>query len=185
MTVSAHVQIIVDDTDVRHLLDTFEDSVTPISLERLLSGGVADALRYRAQNRFTSEGDGASGKWAALRPATEDIREFLGYPRAHPINKRSGELRKFIGQSKGSAVTMPDGAAMIWPELSRSGDIEDKLEVAQRGSPRGANPWFLNARTPARPVVALDQVDVALVLVAVSTHLETSMRAGGFSVIPI
>src|SRR4051812_39482393 len=102
MTVKATVDIVVDDKDVVHLFDSFERAVTTVSLERLLSGGIADALRWRAQNRFTTEGDSASGKWAALRPATEDIREFLGYPRAHPINKRSGELRTFVGQNHGA-----------------------------------------------------------------------------------
>lgn len=181
MSVQAHVDITVDDKDVDHMLTAFTNAVSTVSLEALLSGGIADALRYRAQNRFTSEGDSASGKWAALRPVTEEIRDFFGYPRAHPINYRSGELRRFVGQSHGAVAPMPDGAAMIWPSLA-SGDVEEKLKVAQRGSPRGSNPWFRTARTPPRPVVAVDQVDVAELLVAVGHHLETSMRAGGFSV---
>lgn len=184
MTVKATVDIVVDDKDVQRLLQSFERAVSTLSLEYLLSNGIADALRWRAQNRFTTEGDSASGKWAALRPATEEIREFLGYSRAHPINKRSGALRQFVGQSKGAVLAMPDGAAMMWPNLA-AGDLEDKLRVAQQGSRRGANPGWPSARTPRRPVVALDQADVALVLGAVGRHLEDSMRLGGFSVLSI
>lgn len=181
MSAQVSVDITVDAKDVDHLLSAFANAISPMSLEMLLSGGVADALRFRAQNRFTTEGDSASGNWAALRPATEEIREFFGYPRAHPINTRSGELRRFVGQSHGTARPAVDGAELTWPGPA-GGDVEDKLKVAQKGSPRGSNPWFRTARTPQRPVVAVDQADLAEILLAVGRHLEDAMRTGGFSV---
>lgn len=64
----------------------------------MLSQDVMDsAVKYIGRDidrKFRTEGSSEStGKWQNLSPLTQDVREFRGYPRAHPILQQSGALR--------------------------------------------------------------------------------------------
>lgn len=175
--------IVVEEQDVLNLFKAFENAVSPTALEYMLATSVAPWLQHRAEQRFNTEGDLASGKWNELRPATNLIRLLLGYSPVHPINLREGDLHRFVTHSGGTVSPVGDGAELTWP--GPGGAQEEKLKVAQQGSPSGENPWFKSAKTAARPVVAIDQADVAALLVALNGHLMEHMQGVGFTVNPI
>lgn len=180
MTVNAAVTIVVDASETDRLFKAFQESIRPSSLEELLAVGAVPWLQARAEGRFTSEGDAASGSWEPLHSATNLVRLLLGYAPAHPINQRDGALRSFVTSSEGEIKPAVDGAELTWP--SPGGANEERFKVAQTGSPRGNNPWFKAASTGPRPVVALDSTDLAGLLMAFNVHLIHYMESAGFTV---
>lgn len=121
------------------------------SLAGYLETVVSPHLTRRAESRFKSAGDSASGKWAELTEATKEIRENLGFSRDE-INVRTGTLRDYL--TKPNPVTVQDalGTTMEWP--GRPGrNLNSRLAQAS-GKRRG----------PARWVVAFDAGTVAFIL---------------------
>jgi hypothetical protein len=138
-------EIDVDATEVTRALDIL-DRRLQVEMGDWMRGDLHDYLVQRASDRFTNEGDDASGPWAPLSNATEAIRASRGFPPAHPINVRTHDLQRFILGSAGSVV----GAGtwqFQWPGDPPSGELVDKMETAQLGR--------VNPSTVARPVIAL------------------------------
>lgn len=140
-------------------------AVSQTNIYRWLNGWGPDYLKDRALKRFDTEGDRASGKWEDLRPATNDIREHLGYPRAHPINERTGDLRNFIKSSTGdTAFVGAQTVRLSWPDVPPAqGGLSQKFETAQVGKK--------SPGTPPRPVAAIDAIDLQTALVALRDHI--------------
>jgi hypothetical protein len=121
-------------------------------LERYMRDDLARYLAGRAADRFATEGDEAvGGPWAPLRPATETRRAARGFPPAHPINERTGDLRNYIIGSNGTVAGGPDDWDLTWPDGPPSQELSDKLETAQVGRNF--------PRTQPRPVVGLGVTD--------------------------
>ncbi|MGE0342557.1 MAG: hypothetical protein AB7O86_05775 [Porticoccaceae bacterium] len=154
MIVNGEIVITVDNADrIDQMLRAVANSLSPSGLGRFLDKRVDPFLSERAADRFASEGDDASGKWAQLLEATGYIRLAKGFGRYHPINVRTGDLRNFVvGTHTTSAVA--GGASMVKPAVGGSGEMQKKLRAAQRGGvgPKG-RPF------PARPVVVLNSTD--------------------------
>lgn len=125
---------------------------------------VAPFLQTRATRRFASEGDDASGKWEQLAIATRLIRRNMGFPPAHPINVRTGDLRDFVINTENIASTAQTATLQKPGKTGTSRLTEQKLRVAQRGGlpPRAgktrgkAGP---NRPAPPRPVAAINRTD--------------------------
>ena len=67
------------------------------------------------QKNIDREDGGPFGKWPALRPMTNDERERLGYPRAHPMLIREHDLYNsitFATTGPQSVEAGPDGS--VW-----------------------------------------------------------------------
>ncbi len=67
---------------------------------------IAEDLRNDAANQFTAEGGVfRTGHWAPLRPATVKDRQRKGYPGAHPILQRRGDLLQSLTQQGATGHT--------------------------------------------------------------------------------
>lgn len=120
--------------------------------------------------RFDAEGDQAVGKWAPLRPVTEWIRVFEGFPAAHPINVRTGNLRGWLTTNDGFTNEYGYGAKLTWPTPPPAGELASKYKTAQVG---GKVKVGNNYRTVVpRPVVGADQTDLQFLLSGLQSWLK-------------
>jgi hypothetical protein len=165
------IQVLFHDEEVELLLGRMETALSPIALSAFMSGVVGPFMLGRVAARFEDEGDSASGKWQPLKESTNQIREQMGYPPAHPINIRSRELFDFTTTSARAAAE-PFGASVTLPDQTPMGELFDKFITAQGGAASGEN----QGATPPRPVLAMDTTDLAVVLMQLGQYFE---RAGG------
>lgn len=133
-----------------------------VALSAWLSKVVSPYIRARIAVRFAGEGDDVSGSWNPLTVATQQIRMNQGFGPG-PINRRYGQLYEFLMNSPGISVAAGFGA-----ELNHPGPVGDwrtkvKLQTAQSGK---ANP-----RTPARPVIGLNNNDYLFISSELTAYL--------------
>lgn len=170
MSSDALVEVIVDPHDVDIVLDRVRQIFSPVTLQEFLRVGPSRILRDRATQRFESEGDDASGRWAPLRFATEEIRVAKGFAPG-PINQRTREMLSFVTSNPGQTTTDGEGAMLTWPSPEPAGELFTKLNTAQHGK---AYP-----STVKRPVVAADETDMQLIMDELMTWFATEMARTG------
>lgn len=159
------LDVILDATGVNWDLERIQVGIGPTSLAAFLGSQGKEILQHRAEVRFADEGDSASGDWQQLAFPTRRIRAAKGFPPEHPINVRTGELRAFVTGNDGSVSTTGTAARLLWPG-EVSGELSLKYATAQRGRNRPP--------TPARPVAAIDALDLELFMVAAGSFLDTA-----------
>jgi hypothetical protein len=159
------IELTGDASYVHRMLDHLDNKLGPQGLTAFLSMTVFPYLMDRAKQRFQDEGDDVVGKWAPLAPATEVIRQSMGYGGAHPINVRTGELERYITQGSPSASVQasPLGAFLQHPASAPSGKLKSKVKTAQQGDPK-----FGRNGTPPRPVLGMNEVDLGYVMTALA-----------------
>lgn len=150
----------------------FERRLTPLALTQFLLGRVDPYLRDRISIRFDREGDDVVGKWRELREQTAIIRRRQGYGGFHPINERTGALRRFVVQTVEVRST-GTGAALTKPARGGNAELQRKLRAAQTGgvAPSGS-------RFPARRVLGLNGRDTDQVMDRLSRFLEEAFEGG-------
>lgn len=163
MTASVQIQIVGDDTGVQAMLRKLDTAFDPIGLAIWMKASVDPYLRARALGRFRAEGDDASGKWEPLQASTASIRAESGFGPTHPINKRTGEMENFILNTRSSFFTTNMGVEMEFPGRQPQGELEDKIKTAQAGRDMPA--------TTARPVLAINETDLAYVLTSLAFYI--------------
>jgi hypothetical protein len=163
------VDIDVFDADVANMVDRVMGALSPMGLDRFLSGDAHDYFAEEIEMRFAWEGDAASGDWDRLTDATQNIRQHAGFPPDGPINERTGDMLRYLTQHL-DVTQLMDGAVMQIPG-DASGEMERKIRHAQVGAKIGENPLFPNSSTPARPVLAIDEDDVVVVLAMLERHI--------------
>lgn len=160
MTLRASVRIDTKSTIKR--LQQLQNKLDNAEMERFLEESVRPYLRDRAVLRFSQEGDDAVGQWKELLKTTRGIRKTqakkYGWPiqPAHPINVRSGELKRFILDTH-SIQTYSNGPRLFVPRLGGNQELQKKFKTAQQGKP--GKVW--KVATVPRPVVAVGQRDKA------------------------
>jgi hypothetical protein len=164
------IELTGDADYVEKLLDHLDQKLGPQGLTTFLSMTVYPYLLRRAKERFQNEGDDVVGKWAPLAPATEVIRQTMGYGGAHPINVRTGELERYITQGSitSSVQATPVGAFLQHPSKAPTGKLKKKLKGAQQGDPTSG---FRGA--PPRPVLGMDEVDLGFVMAQLAFFVGT------------
>lgn len=169
------VEITGDFKDTELMLSSLLEAVSPLTMTRFMMEQMTPYLEGRAATRFTSEGDDVVGSWAPLKPATEAIRQSKGFPPSHPINKRTGQLEDFILHGGKDFETTADAATMFMPGYGTgvSSDLMDKLTTAQMGKSYPS--------TVARPVIGLDETDLAAALTMLGFWVQEKVvaRTGG------
>lgn len=150
-------------------------AVSGPSLATWLAGPVDGYFKDEIIDRFAFEGDDKSGQWAPLSDTTNRIREALGFPADDPINERTGELLEFVVQSR-EYMAGDDWAMMELPGDPDSFALEQKLTHAQLGA--SDNPLFPGSTTPPRPVLAVDPMDMEILLRMLQMHVMESVAAG-------
>lgn len=130
-----------------------------------LATTVAPYLRGRAERRFENEGDDVVGKWQELSAATQEWRENGGFVPDHPINRRTGELEEYIVGAPVGVFMTPGGASLTYPkDPPTNRGLQRKMETAQKG--RGY------PRTPARPVIGMNEADLAFMTTGLTLYLQ-------------
>lgn len=154
------------------MLTAVNTVLNPLHMMGFLKAKVAPFIRQRAAARFASEGDDATGKWAALMPATQEIRSHLNLPISptHPINRRTGELETYITQSDSDVFPLGmSGAQLTYPGSAPTGRaLSEKLATAQKGRN--------HPLTTDRPVLGLSMTDLSYVIGALGVEIRTAAR---------
>lgn len=159
------VQIIGDSSGVQAMLNHLDTALNPVAIAGFLGATVDPYLRSRMKDRFAGEGDDVVGKWIPLAQTTQDIRQQQGYGAAHPINRRTGDLENYIVGSPNAISIHGLGATLTMPGNRPTGELKKKVETAQRGK---AN----RPVTPPRPVLGMNEKDLAFVLTALAFHVK-------------
>lgn len=162
-----YTTVVADTSSVEALLLAANAALSPVGLGGWLGGPMTQQMQQRAAERFRVEGTD-EGPWAPLRDATINWRESLGFPPG-PINRRTGELERYITQSDSSVVPHGEGVSAIFPGSSPSGELAEKLATAQ-----GAE----SPRVPARPVLGLGAPDVEFALASLTAYFNAAFVGG-------
>lgn len=167
--------IMVQDHEAQRAIAALALATTPANYARFHYAFTSPYMRSKARDRFRTHGDAASGPWAPLRDATEEIRENAGFPGASPINVRTHELESFVTGKPGEVTITPIDAGFFFPNRPTSRAVKEKLQTAQMGKP-GGTPLFggrqgMGAPTPPRPVAAMDATDLIHTLAALEIFL--------------
>lgn len=164
---SIDIELTGDAQYVNALINHLDLKLGASGMTAFLSATVFPYLKTRAKQRFQNEGDDAVGKWTPLAPATEVIRQSMGYGGAHPINIRSGELERYItqGSGQGAVRATPDGALLQHPANPPQGKLKSKLTTAQKGNPK------FGRGVPARPVLGMNETDLGFVLAELAFYV--------------
>jgi len=168
------LKITVDASGPQRMLRKLDLALTSSGLQIFLGTAVGPYLKKRASDRFASEGDDVTGKWAELLPATQAIRQMGQWPvgASHPINRRSGELENWVTKSNVLAVPTSTGAALQYPRDAPKGELRKKVKTAQEG---GQAP---NARNPTvpRPVLGVNETDLAAISQMLIFYLDRAVQ---------
>lgn len=170
---SQTVSIDIDSIEVRALLERFERAVGQASLVLFLEGPATKFFHDDIESRFEEEGDAKSGFWQPLRDATIDIRRADGFGDG-PINVRTGEFKEFML----SDYDVFGGT--MWAEMNVPGSPGDsqtatKLATAQQGSNDNSLGY---GPTPARPVLAVSEMDLFALVGLLQIHILEYALAG-------
>lgn len=162
---SGSVRLIVDvDKDnVEEMLNRVSNALSTVGMYAFLYGAVGPWLRERAEDRFQAEGDDVSGKWLPLEAYTQRVRSAAGYGAQHPINRRTGELESYITDGGWDVISAGAFSQLTFPGNAPSVSEAVKVSAAQIG--------VTYPSTPARPVLGVNEVDLAYVLAALATHV--------------
>lgn len=159
---------------VQEMLSAVDSALSPIGLAAFLHGEVGPWVKQRAANRFASEGDDVTGPWAPLAETTVLIRENYGFPGPGPINHRTGQLEEYITQGSVGVVASQGAGILRYPDnRPTEPGLQEKLKTAQQGKS--------DPQTVARPVLGLNERDLAevLTLLAFSIQTEGAIRGAG------
>lgn len=162
------IVFLVDSKSAEAMLMRLNDALDTVGLYTFLNASVGPYLMQRAEARFANEGDDVVGKWAPLEAYTVAMRQSMGFPGEHPINRRSGELENYIVNSGWDVMSTPALASLTFPGAVPNASEAVKVATAQMGTDHPS--------TVPRPVVGLNEVDLAFVMAALGTHVTLAAR---------
>lgn len=126
--------------------------LSPGAMTAFMQAGVVPYIQQRISKRFAQEGDDVVGKWHPLKQETEIIRQRHGFPPAHPINVRTGQMRGLLTGSFGRVISSGGLTELEFPSgANMTGLLQRKLMTAQMGSQFPP--------TPPRPVLGFNMND--------------------------
>lgn len=166
------IQILGDSRDISRRLAGLDLAFASENIAAWLVAGVDPLLRQKTEQVFASEGEALGQKWQDLTPFTVQDRKNHGFPGEHPINVRTGQMKKHLIDAPPRIAIHSLGATMWSPGNNPSGKLGKKIQTAQQGDP--------SVHTPARPVLGVDTTDLEIVLLALSVHI-ASKQPGGVS----
>lgn len=165
------VSIIGDDRGVQKMLMVLDTALNPLAIAGFLGAEVTPYLALRAKSRFADEGDDVVGAWAPLRESTKNFRRtgrlegLWSVGDEHPINVRTHELENYITSGIGNVIPSPAGTVLQYPSpRTVNKGLREKVKTAQQG--RG-QPHIVR-----RPVLGLNERDLAFVLTALAFHIK-------------
>lgn len=170
------IDVDIEVKEVEELLDRLDTCFSPAGMAQFMRRDVAPYLRSRAAKRFSGGGDDASGAWVPLAHSTTLRRargiasgEYSGIGPDSPINVMRGEMRDYIIYAPGDITTGEDVTLHFPKRGAHSRNMGPKIGTAQRGA---------GSRTPARPVLAVSQIDVNSIAMEMTHFIVRSIRMG-------
>lgn len=175
MTGLVDIEIIGDSRDAERRLMALQHSFSDTEMMKWLAAGVDPIIRGRIEALFDNEGSigGGTKPWAPLAAGTVEIRKSKGFPGEHPINQRTGSMKRHLLDDPPRVVPHSVGVTMWSPGSEGSGDVPNKVRVAQQG---GTTPE--GSRVPARPVLGVDIVDLEIILLSLAGHIAAGQPGG-------
>lgn len=158
------VQVKIDDGEVKAMFVDLLSRTSPAGVRHFLTAAMYPFLQKRMLQRFISEGDDAVGHWEQLADSTVNIRTIQGFNGAHPINIRTGEMASTLLGS----WRIFHGDTLQIPGLTSRG-IREKIRTAQFG--KAETPTA--ARTPARPVLGVSDIDASFAMNSLMAWITT------------
>lgn len=164
------LEISGDASSVEFFLDRINTALNPVALVEFLTGQVVPWLNARGAERFRGEGDDVVGKWQPLQMSTQ-LERIRGKQQGlwdigpdHPINVRTHELEDYITHSLGYTLPSSLGATLTYPDpKDANASIKEKMKTAQQGR--------TSPSTVPRPVLGINERDLAYVLQRLATHV--------------
>lgn len=156
--------IVGDIAGVQAMLNQIDSALSPAGLALFLFGPVQHWVKSRSAARFGSEGDDVTGGWAPLKVSTIEIREHQGFG-AGPINRRTGELERYITQSTGAITSVPGMSTFVYPGDAAESHLATKVATAQKGK--------VSPLTKPRPVLGMNERDLASIMTSLAFHVKT------------
>lgn len=172
---NAWFTVFVDTLDVDRLVGSVYASVTPQQMYLFLGTKVRTYLREDIIKRFEDRGDSKSGNWPWLSDATREIRARQGFKPDLPINVRRGQMFTELIDNYHTSVG-GGGATLQVPGPVNDPFVRRKIETAQVGS--NNNPIANFGPTPPRPVLAVNEGDLAAILGLLQHHVMEFVIAG-------
>jgi hypothetical protein len=161
------VNVIVDSREVEKALADLATLFSNEGLTAFMGTIVAPYLAKRAKERFASEGDDVVGKWFPLTPYTKNLRREQGFGEG-PINRRTGELENWVTSGTFFPYPAGGGVTMRYPRDKPTGELRKKVQTAQGGK--------VKPRTPPRPVVGVNEIDLGFVTSALALAAQEAIR---------
>lgn len=160
--------VTIDANQFQSYLDERISRISDAGMTVLLNGAVYQFLSERVSDRFESSGDSASGPWASVSPVT--IHNRKSSTSTKPMID-TGALRSWAENPPGQAGATVAGIAILdYPSNPPGDEITNyKYLMAQFG----INNTFgkTGARTPARPIFAVDSVDLTGIMLILFAHI--------------
>lgn len=165
------IEITGNSRDVEERIMGLERAFDPtLLMVDFLGRRVHDNLVDRAKDRFANEGDKTVGMWAELKPYTIEKRGGS----AHPINVRTGAMKKYVLDPDPDAYLVGVGAALSFPKRGITGTLAKKVKTAQIGKERDKE----SGRTVPRPILGMDERDLEMTLVSLAGYIATHQPGG-------
>ena len=120
----------------------------------------------RSIRMFRTETDPWGNKWAPLADSTVAFRDSMGFGGAHPINVRTGGLRESLTGAPPDILGHSDGAVTLAYPSRKTPDRELMVKHKQAAG---------QLRGPARPVIGMNEKDVAFVLSVLNSSLFSAL----------
>lgn len=141
-------------------VDRFQQNTGAYEQKKLMMLELRPFLQLRMRRRFAGEGDDASNKWAPLTSFTELLRTQHGFGAAHPINRRTGGLYRYVMNTYDLSSGLGSVRITI-PSVQGDATVKRKFSRAQKGGTTRLPGGGMSRPFPARPVVAFDQTDAS------------------------
>jgi hypothetical protein len=160
-----------DQARLDRMLRKLMSHLTPQGMDNILRTDIHPLMKDRVTDRFVNEGDKTVGGWAPLSEATQEIRGSMGFGEEHPINERTGQLRRFV-ESSFQMNKLGDAVELQMPGPFNSPTIEKKFRKAQQGKAPGSK-----IVTVPRPVLAVGQAENDMVTERFRMHIDHLLRS--------
>lgn len=133
-------------------LETAQGRVSEAGLAMMVRHLLIPIASTSSRARIESQKTAGGGRWRPLKESTQRVRRSLNLPGIYghyPINKRTGNLEKFLQNTDSEIAILPEFIQGSWPaNVSMDGT---RLMYAYHTAQAGSKQWG----TPPRPIVAL------------------------------
>lgn len=139
-------------SEVNSALETAQGRVSEAGLALMVRHLLIPIASTSSRGRIEAQKTAGGRRWRPLKESTQRVRRSLNLPGIYghyPINKRTGNLERFLQNAEGEVAILPEYIQGSWPaNVSMDGS---RLMYAYHTAQAGSKRWG----TPPRPIVAL------------------------------